>query len=133
MQTNKQIAFRYLDALSAFRPTSELDELMTPDMVFTEYPNRIADRGSVRDFATLKASWEKAAKLMRSHRFNVIAAYEQGDTVVLEAQWEGVLAVPLGGLQPGQVMQAHSAMFLDFEGGRIKRQRNYDCFPPFQA
>lgn len=133
MQTNKQLALRYLDALAAFRPAAELDELMAPDMVFTEYPNRIADRGSVRDLATLKASWEKGAKLMRSQRFHVMAAYEQGNTVVLEAQWEGVLAVPLGGLQPGEVMRAHSAMFLDFEGGRIKRQRNYDCFPPLQA
>lgn len=133
MQSNKQIAVRYLEALGTHRSTADLDEFMAPDMVFTEYPNRIAEHGSVRDLATIKASWEKAAKLMQSQRFEVLFAYEQGDTVVLEALWEGVLAVPLGTLKPGESMRAHSAMFLEFASGKIRRQRNYDCFPPFSA
>lgn len=133
MSTNKQLAVRYLEALGARSSGAELEELMAPDMEFTEYPNRIADRGSVRDLATIKASWERAKKLMQSQRFEVLHIYEQGDTVVLEARWEGVLAVPLGALKPGEVMRAHSAMFLDFAGGKIRRQRNYDCFPPFGA
>jgi hypothetical protein len=28
-------------------------------------------------------------------------------------------------------MRAHFAMFMEFEGDRIRAQRNYDCFEPF--
>ena len=34
-------------------------------------------------------------------------------------------------LAAGAEMRAHFAMFLDFDGGLIRRQRNYDCFEPF--
>jgi hypothetical protein len=37
----------------------------------------------------------------------------------------------IGQLQPGQEMRAHFAVFLEFRDGRIRRQRNYDCFEPF--
>jgi hypothetical protein len=29
------------------------------------------------------------------------------------------------------VMRARFAAFFEFEGERIRRQRNYDCFEPF--
>lgn len=36
-----------------------------------------------------------------------------------------------GALAAGDEMRAHFAMFLDFEDGLIRGQRNYDCFEPF--
>jgi hypothetical protein len=41
------------------------------------------------------------------------------------------LAVPLGELAAGASMRAHFAMFFELEDGRIRRQRNYDCFEPW--
>jgi hypothetical protein len=42
-----------------------------------------------------------------------------------------VLLVPLATLQAGATMNAHFAMFFEFENGRIRVQRNYDCFEPW--
>jgi hypothetical protein len=30
-----------------------------------------------------------------------------------------------------EVMKARFAVFLEFEGAKIRRQRNYDCFEPW--
>lgn len=59
------------------------------------------------------------------------AAYESGDTVILECLWVGTLGVPIGALGVGGEMRAHFAVFLEFRDGKIVRQRNYDCFEPF--
>jgi len=36
-------------------------------------------------------------------------------------------------LPAGSEMKAFVAMFLTFRDGKIISQRNYDCYPPFEA
>jgi ketosteroid isomerase-like protein len=48
--------------------------------------------------------------------------------VAAEAIWTGVLAIRLGTLAEGAEMKAHFAMFFEFREGKIRLQRNYDCF-----
>jgi hypothetical protein len=56
----------------------------------------------------------------------------QGQRVALETLWVGTpLAEPVDELAAGAETRAHFAMFLDFDGDRIRRQRNYDCLEPF--
>jgi hypothetical protein len=43
----------------------------------------------------------------------------------------GTFFNPVGAIAAGGEMRAHFAMFLDFEGDRIRGQRNYDCFEAF--
>ena len=49
----------------------------------------------------------------------------------LEVNWSAAFNISVGSLQPGDVMKARFAVFLDFAAGFIRRQRNYDCFEPF--
>jgi ketosteroid isomerase-like protein len=56
---------------------------------------------------------------------------EDGDTVALELQWTGTLAIPMGSLPVGGAMRARFAVFLEFRGDKIARQHNYDCFDPW--
>lgn len=59
----------------------------------------------------------------------VVHAFANGATVVVEASWEGILAVPIGEDTPaGTVMRARFARFYEFRDGRIAAQRNHDCF-----
>ncbi|MCB9307325.1 MAG: nuclear transport factor 2 family protein, partial [Lewinellaceae bacterium] len=55
-----------------------------------------------------------------------------GDTVVLECIWRGTLAIPIGNIPAGGQMTAYFAQVFEFRDGKIYRQRNYDCFEPFQ-
>jgi len=54
-----------------------------------------------------------------------------GDKVVVETRWEGVLAVPLGTLKPGNTMVAHICMVFTVRDGRVIAQHNYDCYEDF--
>jgi hypothetical protein len=45
--------------------------------------------------------------------------------------WTGTLALPIGQIPIGGHMKANFARFYEFENGKIRRQRNYDCFEPF--
>jgi len=60
-----------------------------------------------------------------------VTLLEANDMVACELIWRGVLAIPLKSLQPGDTLKARFAAFFEFEGAKIRRQRNYDCFDPF--
>jgi ketosteroid isomerase-like protein len=68
---------------------------------------------------------------MTAQHFEILSTLAEGDTVALEVQWSGTLAVPFGTIPVGGEMRARFAVFLEFRGGRIARQRNYDCFEPW--
>ena len=80
--------------------------------------------------AALLQGAESGQKAMRAQRFELLGAIEGAgaDSVALEVQWTGTLAIPLGSLPAGGQMRARFAVFLEFRGDKIARQRNYDCF-----
>ena len=85
--------------------------------------------------ADLQAAYGQAQKLLRSQRYEVRRIVESGDEVAVELEWTGVLAVPVAAmnLEAGHEMKAFVAMFLTIRDGKIVSQRNYDCYPPFDA
>jgi ketosteroid isomerase-like protein len=103
----------------------------TDDIVQEEFPNRLSPTGATREFADLKKAGERGQNVLRSETYEVVNLIESGDTVACEIVWRGVLAIALHSLKPGDVMKARFAVFFEFEGERIRRQRNYDCFEPF--
>lgn len=104
-----------------------------PDVVFHEQPNRIAPQGRVRRAADLAAAFGQGQKLLSEQRYDVRHVIVMGDEVAAEVEWTGTLAVPFQGLAAGHQLKAYVGMFLTFTGGRIVSQRNYDCYPPFDA
>jgi hypothetical protein len=87
--------------------------------------------GAVRNLDALREAASRGRAVLRSQRYEVQQAVAKGTSVALETMWAGVLAVPVGSLQPGDEMRAYFAMFLEFDGDKIIAQRNYDCFEPF--
>ncbi len=69
--------------------------------------------------------------MLQSQAYDVQSIVARGGNVAVEAVWTGTLAVPLGNLGAGSTMKAHFAMFFELAEGRIRRQRNYDCFEPW--
>ena len=121
----------YLAALEAGAVGADLARFFTADAEQVELPNRLNPSGGRSDLATMLARAEQGRKLLTVQRYVVHRAVAHGSTVAVEAEWTGVLAVALGSLPPGAEMRAHFAMFFDIENGRIRTQRNYDCFEPW--
>jgi len=127
-RSRTDIAKTYLAALEAGATGDALAAFFTDDVVQEEFPNRLLPAGARRDLAALLDGAVRGQKVMRAQRFELLGAVENGDTVALEVQWTGTVAVPLGGLPAGGQMRARFAVFLEFRGDKIARQRNYDCF-----
>jgi ketosteroid isomerase-like protein len=68
---------------------------------------------------------------MASQIYKIMHEIADGYRVAMEIAWAGGLAVPFGSVPAGGQMKAHFAVFLEFGGGKIVRQRNYDCFEPW--
>jgi len=102
-----------------------------PDVRQEELPNQLVPTGAVRDLAALHDAAVRGRKVLRAQRYEVRNIVVHENRAAVEALWVGTLAVPIGKLPAGAEMRAHFGMFLEFEDGLIKSQRNYDCFEPF--
>ena len=128
MSRRIDIARAYLKALES---NASPDAFFTPDIEQVEFPNRLNPNGGKSNLAEMQSRAERGRGMVRQQTYDVRRTYEQGDTVILEVDWNATFNVAVGTLQPGEPMKAHFAVFLDFEADRIRRQRNYDCFEPF--
>lgn len=132
MSQNKiEQARAYLRAIEEGATGAALARFFTQDATQTEFPNRLTPGGAERSLDELLAGAVQGQKVLQGQKYDVLQAYESGDTVILEVQWSGTLAIPIGSLQVGDVMKARFAVFLEYRGDLIYRQRNYDCFDPF--
>ena len=131
--SNSSLVRQYLLAVASLGSFDDVANFFSPDIVFQEFPNRIAPQGRVRRAADLRAAYEQGRKLLRSQTYTVQRIVEAGDEIAVELEWVGTLAVPVMNLPAGSEMKAFVAMFLTFRDGKIISQRNYDCYPPFDA
>ncbi len=132
---NVELAWEYLRAVESMGPPENVSRFHSADIEFHEFPNRIVPHGRLRKRADLQAAYGQAQKLLSSQRYDVRRVVENGDEVAVELEWMGMLAVPVSAmnLPAGHEMKAYVAMFLTFRDGKIVSQRNYDCYPPFEA
>ena len=128
---NLEHARRYLAAIEAGAIGAELAAFFAPDVEQIEWPNRLVPAGARRDLTALLDGAVKGQAILLGQRCQVEHAYADGDVVILEVVWVGTLSIPLGSIPAGGDMRAHFAVVLEIVDGRIRRQRNYDCFDAF--
>ena len=126
--SNSSLVRQYLLAVASLGSFDDVANFFSPDIVFQEFPNRIAPQGRVRRAADLRAAYEQGRQT-----YTVQRIVEAGDEIAVELEWVGTLAIPVMNLPAGSEMKAFVAMFLTFRDGKIISQRNYDCYPPFDA
>jgi ketosteroid isomerase-like protein len=124
-------ALAYLEAVAAGATGEALARFLAPDIEQIELPNRLVAGGARHDLSAMLAGAERGQRAVTGQRYDVVHAMVCGDRVALEVAWSATLRVPLGTLTPGDTLRAHLALFLEIEGGRVVRQRNYDCYEPF--
>jgi ketosteroid isomerase-like protein len=128
---NIETVRKYLAALEYGVQSEELASFFTSDAVQVELPNRLNPRGGESNLATLLARAEQGRGLLSRQRYEIVSELAGDARVAVEATWSATLAVPLGALAAGDSMRAHFAMFFELVDGKIKTQRNYDCFEPW--
>ena len=131
MSENLDRIREYLVAIERGATGDVLAAYFTPDVVQEEFPNRLVPAGARRDLAAILDGAVRWQKVLSGQRYEVLNAVENGDSVALEVQWTGTLAVPVGATPAGGQMRARFAVFIELRDGKICAQRNYDCFDPF--
>ena len=124
-------ARRYLAAIEQGATGETLAAFFTPDAVQEEFPNRLVPTGARRDVPALLDAALRGQQAISAQHYEILNAITAGNQVALEVAWTGILAVPIGSIPVGGRMQARFAVFLEYQGGKIARQRNYDCFEPW--
>jgi len=117
--------------LKAIEDRGDSLAFFTEDAVQEEFPNALVPAGARRTIAELREAADRGRGVLTSESYEIVTLVETGDKVACEVLWRGVLAVPLRSLKPGDTMKARFAVFFEFKGDKIRRQRNYDCFEPF--
>jgi limonene-1,2-epoxide hydrolase len=126
---NLTLIREYLSALEICESAQALTRFFTPDVRQIELPNMLNPGES--DLLTLLQRFEQGRRVVGRQKYIIQNALAQGNQVAVEAHWTGVLSTPLGSFAAGATMTAYFAMFFEFENGRIRLQRNYDCFLPW--
>ncbi len=131
MEDDTVKAARRLFAAIEAGDTAALGDLYAEDAVQIEHPNRLKPNGDRRSIAAMKRDLGRGKQLLRSERYEIEAAIPAGENLALRVKWTGIVAVPVGALQPGEAMVCESGIFLRFAGGKVVEQHNYDCFADF--
>ena len=122
---------RYLETVGRMAGGAELAAFYTPDVVQEEFPNRLMPLGTRRDLTAILEGAERGQQVVRKQRIEIHNILSSGSTAVAEVTWTGTLGIPMGALAAGDRMTARFCMVIEIEDGRIRAQRNYDCFDPF--
>ena len=110
-----------------------------------------AAAGATRNLDALLLGAERGAAVIADQHYDITNIVEQGppfaciprraetvaagSTVVAEYDWRGTLRVPVAawGLSAGHVLRARICSVFVLRLGKILRQRNNDCYLPFDA
>lgn len=126
-----QIALDFVNAVQNRSDDNVLARFYHPDAEQTEFPNAITRNVTTRNLQALQEASARGRQLLQKETYQIIKTHVAGEIVILEIVWTAVLAIAVGKLPVGGEMKAYFAQVFEFKDGKIYRQRNYDCFEPF--
>jgi ketosteroid isomerase-like protein len=131
--TALEIVTRFYRALESGLVGDDLLPFWADDVVTTEYPNLISPKGGTAGLAEMKAASERGAGLLASQKYDILDAYDVGETAIVRLTWTGVVAQSVGPFESGQVLTAHIAQFVRSRGEQLISIATYDCYESFSA
>jgi hypothetical protein len=126
-----EIASQFIKTLQTRNSSDELLKFYHKDIEQIEFPNTLTKNIAIRNLEDLQLAAERGKKVLKKEEYEIIKSYSFGNTVIIEAVWTGTLAVPIGNIPVDGEMKAYFAQFYEFKDDKIIKQRNYDCFEPF--
>ena len=128
---NEALVLNFLKKLETRKSSAELKAFYHEEIEQIEYPNAILKEKASRNLSEIMAASERWQKVITKEAYEVLEMYSIRDTVIIEALWQGTLAIPIGKLKAGDKMKANFAQFYQIKEGKIYKQKNYDCFESF--
>jgi hypothetical protein len=125
------IARRWVTDMVSGKIVEKQQEYYSESIQLTEYPNPLNARITTSDYVTLLQRSEQGSKILTRQSYDIQKEYVSGNTVIMEVIWTGSFSIPVGETPPGRELKAYFVVFLEFDGDKIVKQRNYDCFEPF--
>ncbi len=126
---NYELVKRYLELVEKMELTEDTAKgLLHHNYHQHELPNHLNKHGQKCNAAESFKRMQTAKGLLSSQTYDVKNVVEQDNTVVIEAQWTGTVAVNAGEIRQGSQMKAHFCMFFEIEDGLVHHVRNYDCY-----
>lgn len=125
MQNNKALVKAFLKAIENRTLINQLDQFYHPKAEQIEYPNTLTKQVAHRTLDELKAALGKGQSMLEKENYDIKKMFAVDDIVIIECVWKGTLA------NTQKELTAYFAQFFEFNGGKIIKQRNYDCFEPF--
>jgi hypothetical protein len=126
-----EVARQFLRDMAAGKMIEKQDEYYALSIEQIEFPNRLNSKMEISDYETLLQRSKQGEKILTKQAYEIQKEYVVGNTVIMEVIWKGAFSIPVGETPPGRELKAYFAVFLEFNGSKIVKQRNYDCFEPF--
>lgn len=102
-----------------------LDTCYADHLEWTELPWRSFPQGRHGDLTAYRQSAEQALRLCPDRRLRVLRSVAEGDCVVLEQEWQGTVALPIGNIVTGSISRLRIVSFFTLENGLITKQTDY--------
>lgn len=133
MSKQTEIVKKYISMVENMNFVPEVyGDLLHNDYQQWELPNQLNKLGQKSDIADSEKRMNIAKSILTSQHYEITSMIEQNFKVVLEAVWNGTMAIDAGHLKSGQKLTAYFCMIFDFKDGKIHRIKNYDCFELFE-
>jgi len=127
----EEIVKNFISAIEDKKDFNDLVQFYHSNIEQIEFPNLLLKNKTTRNLNDLKEAFVKGKSVLQGEKYNILNSYILENKVIIEAEWTGVLGIPVGIKKAGDELKANFAQFYEFEDGKIVRQRNYDCFEQF--
>lgn len=133
MKSKLDLVKKYFSLLESFSDSkSDFEEILDTGFQQREFPNILNKNGQMSDFPDTIRRASLGRKMLSQQAFQILNSLESDDQLAVEVQWQGVMAIDAGPFKANQVLKANFCFVCEFRNGKIFRQRNYDCFEPFE-
>jgi hypothetical protein len=102
-----------------------LDICYSKKLDWIEYSNPSIPQGRKGDYLSYQRAAEQAIRLFPDRRLVVMNCIAEYNIVVLEQEWSGTLAIPVGNHKAGEISKLRIATFFTLENGLIIKQIDY--------
>jgi len=125
--TTREIVTAYIAAIEA-HDLEAVAGYLHPDVENVEHPNKLLPAGRRYDKVAMRAAGERGKAAMSRERYEIRQMIVEGSRAAVQIAWSGTLAVAVGPLPAGHVMQAQICSVIEVKDGKVWRQEQYDCF-----